>query len=703
MKIMRKCVVMLLALGVLASLIIVPAVAAPAPGDCSRTDAENIEFITGPEYKTLDLSVLEKIDGVGYSIAGGERDKYGIIDLDGNVLIGGKDVDVYVMSDKYMFVKTDPYSAGAVFTIDGKRVTQDLYTTIEQFYWGVWALRRSNNTVDYYTQDMKQIRVPRLPTGWEVDMVISPYLFVGGFQAQPYSRDQKLFDADGKELKFPEKLGKIYRLEQISVLDSRTLSATAMGKNGGGTYMLNEKGEILRSLPDSSRLYRTEWEEVYLVQRPNIKGLLLIDRNGNELVNLTEPGIFTDIDRYYPEERTFIVKKEEPVTLWGDDNYVVEYNIYESVYDLTGKNLTPGWYESVDYIDIEPLSFGCSHRIYIAKVSQTEYVAFNEQGKEIAHAFDGDRISAGTGDCVVLTPKGEATKILDWTGKELAVVDMRTCIFYDSGVLVVSNDDSRYSVADITGQVLSDQAYLHTSRAKVKGLVNAQRNKKWYLVNSKGEELNEIGFDAPVVFFKRNASAYGIYKMDGKYGLIRFKEIGEGIFRDVKPSAYYAAPVDWAVEQGITKGTDKVHFSPDAPCTRAQVVTFLWRANGSPKPENGKNPFSDVKPADYFYKAVLWAVEQGITKGTDSTHFSPDAACTRAQVVTFQWRSGGSTAPAGGKNPFADIPNGQWYTNAVLWAVEHGITKGTDKTHFSPDETCTRAQVVTFLYRDLAE
>ena len=165
--------------------------------------------------------------------------------------------------------------------------------------------------------------------------------------------------------------------------------------------------------------------------------------------------------------------------------------------------------------------------------------------------------------------------------------------------------------------------------------------------------------------------------------------------------SYYEAPVRWAVEQGITTGTSETTFSPDASCTRAQAVTFLWRSAGSPASESGEMPFTDVPDGVYYYDAVLWAVEQGITTGTSATTFSPDATCTRAQIVTFLWRSAGTPAAAA-ENPFGDVASGVYYYDAVLWAVEQGVTTGTSASTFSPDATCTRAQIVTFLYRACA-
>ena len=171
-------------------------------------------------------------------------------------------------------------------------------------------------------------------------------------------------------------------------------------------------------------------------------------------------------------------------------------------------------------------------------------------------------------------------------------------------------------------------------------------------------------------------------------------------FTDVKKNDYFYAPVLWAVEKGVTTGTSKTEFSPAAPCTRAQAVTFLWRAAGQPTAKNGKNPFTDVKKSDYYYKAVLWAVENGVTTGTSPTTFSPEDPCTRGQIVTFLWRAqGGKKVSAA--NPFKDIKKSDYYYNAVLWAVKNNVTTGTAADKFSPADTCTRGQIVTFLYRSL--
>ena len=169
-------------------------------------------------------------------------------------------------------------------------------------------------------------------------------------------------------------------------------------------------------------------------------------------------------------------------------------------------------------------------------------------------------------------------------------------------------------------------------------------------------------------------------------------------FNDVKPGDYFYDAVNWAVEKGITTGTSATTFSPNASCTRAQIVTFLWRASGSPEPKTASNPFTDVAANAYYCKAVLWAVENGITTGTSATTFSPGAPCTRAQGVTFLWRANGRKAASAAAS-FTDVASDAYYAPAVAWAAEQNVTGGVGNGLFSPDTTCTRAQIVSMLYR----
>ena len=174
------------------------------------------------------------------------------------------------------------------------------------------------------------------------------------------------------------------------------------------------------------------------------------------------------------------------------------------------------------------------------------------------------------------------------------------------------------------------------------------------------------------------------------------KEVEVSPFADVATDAYYYDAVKWAVEKGITNGVSETLFGPDQACTRAQIVTFLWRAAGSPEPKSGSS-FADVAADAYYAKAVAWAVENGITKGTSETTFHPDETCTRAQGVTFLYRALGKLAAA--QAGFTDVAADSYYADAVNWAAENGVTNGISETLFGPDGSCTRAQIVTFLYR----
>ena len=176
-------------------------------------------------------------------------------------------------------------------------------------------------------------------------------------------------------------------------------------------------------------------------------------------------------------------------------------------------------------------------------------------------------------------------------------------------------------------------------------------------------------------------------------------------FTDLEPGAYYLEAVDWALNHNpvITKGTTDSTFSPNQTCTRDQVVTFLWRAFGAEKMFI-TNPFVDVLPTDYFYNSAVWASREKITTGTDANHFSPTQPCSREQVATFLWRAKGSPAPKSAASPFTDVKDPTHYSyKAILWAYENGVTTGKTTTAFAPEDPCTRAQIVTFLYRALVK
>ncbi|MDO4281706.1 MAG: S-layer homology domain-containing protein, partial [Peptococcaceae bacterium] len=172
----------------------------------------------------------------------------------------------------------------------------------------------------------------------------------------------------------------------------------------------------------------------------------------------------------------------------------------------------------------------------------------------------------------------------------------------------------------------------------------------------------------------------------------------ENPFTDVADDAYYYDAVLWAVDNKITNGTSATSFSPALACTRAQMICFLWNQAGQPAPKGDEMPFTDVAEGTYYHDAVQWAVEEGLAAGTSSTTFSPNATLTRGQTVTFLWRAAGEPA-VNADNSFTDVADSAYYADAVAWAVQNGVTNGAGANTFSPDADCTRGQIVTFLWR----
>ena len=210
------------------------------------------------------------------------------------------------------------------------------------------------------------------------------------------------------------------------------------------------------------------------------------------------------------------------------------------------------------------------------------------------------------------------------------------------------------------------------------------------VTDSKGNELDLTAKGSGKYTFKMPAGGVEIEASFRKIVVVPVNP-----FADVNTGDYYFDAVLWAVDNGITSGTSATTFSPNAVCTRAQMMTYLWRAAGSPR-ASAANPFTDLSAGDYYYDAVLWAVEKGITGGTSATTFSPDAPVTRGQTMTFLWRAAGSPVVSG--SSFGDVAAEAYYADAVTWAVREGITAGTGPSTFSPDQGCTRAQTVTYLY-----
>ena len=365
-----------------------------------------------------------------------------------------------------------------------------------------------------------------------------------------------------------------------------------------------------------------------------------------------------------------------------------------------GKPATQGKSEGILYTCRR---VGCDETKFVKGSATTEYsVTVSTDGSGTAMA---DKTSAAAGTVVTLS----ATPKSGYTFKQWQVVTGGVTIKDNKFTMPVGNVEikaifeknatpppapTEYSVkvsTDGNGTAMADKTSAEAGTVVTLSATpkSGYHFKQWQVVTG-GVTIKDNKFTMPA----GNVEVKAIFEKDAT------PPPGPAVnpFVDVPSGVYYEEAVLWAVDKGITKGTDTTHFSPNGICTRAQAVTFLWRAAGSPAAKSGAMPFTDVKAGSYYETAVLWAVENGITKGTTATTFSPEQNCSRAQIVTFLWRSEKSPA-AGTVNPFTDVKASAYYADAVLWAVKKDVTKGTTATTFSPNDNCTRAQIVTFLYR----
>ena len=263
-----------------------------------------------------------------------------------------------------------------------------------------------------------------------------------------------------------------------------------------------------------------------------------------------------------------------------------------------------------------------------------------------------------------------------------------------NGRLTVDYDADALTVASVTGKT---EAFAHAVKDGKIDIAYASASE-----NITGSDIAKITFQVKsgndFTFTMTHSEAGNSTVNQTETVEVNVKEPVTNPFIDVPENQYYYEPVLWAVDKGITSGLKPNQFAPEESCTRGQVVTFLWRAHGCPEPTTTTHNFTDLKANEYYYKAVLWAVEKGITSGMTKTTFAPDVTVTRGQFVTFLHRAEGKPAYTA-SNPFTDLKTGEYYYDAVLWAVENGVTSGLKPTLFGPEEPCTRGQVVTFLYR----
>lgn len=318
------------------------------------------------------------------------------------------------------------------------------------------------------------------------------------------------------------------------------------------------------------------------------------------------------------------------------------------------------------------------------------------------HCYVGQvTVENGSAAFAKTSRKASCNYLVDKNGKIALIVEEKNRSWCTSSA---SNDHRA-----VTIEVASDTAHPYAVTDKAyNALIKlcadiCKRNgiKKLVWSTNKSDRVNHRnGCNMTVHRDFANKACPGQYLYD-RHGQIA-KEVNSLLAPAPKPEVYhdyYKDPINWAIKNSITAEKDLKSFNPNKNCTRAQAITFLWRAAGKPEPAGVHNPFHDIEASDYFYKAVLWAMENGITSGVDIAEFGPDEVCTRAQIVTFLWRLAGQPEPTVKTTSFEDVAADAYYYKAVLWANENNITAGVSKTEFAPDKPCTRGQVVTFLYR----
>ena len=367
--------------------------------------------------------------------------------------------------------------------------------------------------------------------------------------------------------------------------------------------------------------------------------------------------------------------------------------------DKTGKVVIP-----FQYKDMRDFSDG------LARVQDENYKYgyIDKTGKLVIPCQYDNAADFSEGMAVVMDEIGPMTYqygCIDTTGKEVVPCQYKGMRDFSDGLARVQGDNNKYGYIDKSGKLVIPCQYEGAGNF-AEGLAAVQNesglrgyiDKTGKLVIPYQYSVDVFVTDDIYTFHEGMAVVHN----NDKYGFISISDdsasVTPGAFTDVKTSDYFADAVQWAVEKNITSGTSKTTFSPNATCSKAQILTFLWRANGSPVPTAATH-FTDVKTADYFYKAALWAAEKGLVSGST---FGANTPCTRASTMEYMWKAAGSPAPAG-KADFDDVPANADYAQAVAWAVENEITSGTGGGNFSPAATCTRGQIVTFLHRAMGK
>lgn len=367
--------------------------------------------------------------------------------------------------------------------------------------------------------------------------------------------------------------------------------------------------------------------------------------------------------------------------------------------DKTGKEVIPAtYYDARNFVN------GVAPVMYVTKPSFTwAYIDRNNELFITPHLFCFDAYSFYNNANLALIRQGNNGVFKNGYVDKYGMISIPLIyddakVFRESLAPVAKN--GKWGYINEKGNVVIPLEYSQAGQF-IDGLAAVKKDGKAGYINTDGKVIIPFEYDNTYDF----SDGVALVEKGGQLGILSLSSVPStptvpavSGFTDVKSGDYYADAVLWAVEKKITSGTSAATFSPGATCNRAQILSFLWRASGSPEP-TAANPFTDIKTTDYFYKAALWAAEKGLVSGST---FGASTPCTRSSTMEYMWKAAGSPAPSG-KASFDDVSANADYASAVAWAVENNVTAGTSKTTFSPDSTCTRGQIVTFLYRAFAK